>query len=85
MKVVAFVEECVFTIHCGDGTQPVKWLGSVAIARYEPLACVDVGAVVSIVHESTSRRLNFEERVVDCLEDGDTIRVITEHDHISQN
>ena len=85
MKVVVLVEERAFTIRCGDGTQPVKWLGSVAVARYEPLAGVDVGAVVSIVHESADRRLNFEERVVDCLEDGDTIRVITEHDHISQN
>lgn len=83
MKIVVRIEEREFTVHCGDGTQPVKWLGSVATARYEPVACVDVGSVVSIVLERTKGALNPNDLIQDCLEDNDLVRVITESDFIN--
>ena len=83
MKIIVRIEEREFAVSCGDGTQPVKWLGSVATARYEPIACVDVGSVVSIVHEGTKSALNPSDLFRDCLEDNDRVRVVTESDYVS--
>lgn len=83
MKIVVFIEEREFVVSCGDGTQPVKWLGSVATARYEPIACVDVGSVVSIILERTKSELNPSDLIQDCLEDNDRVRVVTESDYVN--
>ena len=83
MKIVVCIEEREFAVSCGDGTQPVRWLGSVATARYEPIACVDVGSVVSIVLERTKSELNPNDLIQDCLEDNDRVRVVTESDYVN--
>ena len=45
MKINVHIRDEMFVIHCGDGNQPIEWLGNTACHRYDSHYLWDAGHV----------------------------------------
>eukprot|EP00274_Cyanoptyche_gloeocystis_P007138 CAMPEP_0196665834 /NCGR_PEP_ID=MMETSP1086-20130531/62728_1 /TAXON_ID=77921 /ORGANISM="Cyanoptyche gloeocystis , Strain SAG4.97" /LENGTH=73 /DNA_ID=CAMNT_0042002789 /DNA_START=87 /DNA_END=305 /DNA_ORIENTATION=+ len=43
MKIFVHVKEKTILVQCGDGTQRIRWLGNVGIARYDSHNGLELG------------------------------------------
>lgn len=75
MKVIVHVREKAIVVPCGEGTQKVKWLGHVGIARYEPPSGTELG--VPRLIKSDSGPLDLNATVKDVIPDGAHVWVTT--------
>ena len=80
MKLIVHVREKAITIPVGDGPQKVKWLGHVAIARYEPPSGTELGVPKLIKTENAV--LEMTDIIKDVLEDGAHVWITTSADDL---
>ena len=79
--ITATVNKKTFVISCGDGTQRVKWLGHVAIARWDETNNQGwkwLGTPTSILLGEDE--LDFGTVIKDVLQNGDKVTVLTSLD-----
>jgi hypothetical protein len=79
MKVTVHVREKAIVVPCGEGSQRVKWLGHVGIARYEPPAGTELGVPRTI--KTDGGPLDLNAIVKDVLQDGAHVWVTTSGEH----
>lgn len=65
----------MFVVHCGAGNQKLKWLGDVAIHRYDPNFAMETGLAKEIRFEN-GVILNTEGVISDELQDDIHVYVI---------
>lgn len=65
----------MFIVHCGGGTQKLKWLADVAIHRYDPYYAMETGLAKELRFEN-GVILNTENAIVDELQDDIHVYVI---------
>ena len=58
----------MFVVHCGAGSQKIKWLADVAIHRYDPMYAMDTGLAKEIRFEN-GVQLNNEGMISEELTD----------------
>eukprot|EP00613_Pedinella_sp_CCMP2098_P001215 CAMPEP_0171625144 /NCGR_PEP_ID=MMETSP0990-20121206/19122_1 /TAXON_ID=483369 /ORGANISM="non described non described, Strain CCMP2098" /LENGTH=92 /DNA_ID=CAMNT_0012191993 /DNA_START=198 /DNA_END=476 /DNA_ORIENTATION=- len=77
------VHDKEITISCGVGTQKVKWLGIVAISRYDEELYQGwkvLGVPMHCEKIETGESLNMNQTINECLRNGDRIKVETSMD-----
>uniref|UniRef100_A0A0G4GV85 Par3/HAL N-terminal domain-containing protein n=1 Tax=Chromera velia CCMP2878 TaxID=1169474 RepID=A0A0G4GV85_9ALVE len=83
MKVRVHVKERTFTVQCGPGSQRLRWLAHVAMARYdEKHHGMSLGQPLGVRLE-TGERPGMEESVASALEDGDDVWVLLREDFMN--
>lgn len=65
----------MYIVHCGAGSQRIKWLGDVAIHRYDPYYAMDTGLAAEIRFEN-GVQLNTEGMISEELTDDLHVYVI---------
>ncbi len=78
--ILVTVHDKELTVSCGSGTQKVKWLGNVAIARYDDETFQGwkiLGVPVHMEKIETGEPLQMGACIKDCLKGGDRIKVET--------
>ena len=76
LRIHVHVKDKVITVPCGHGPQTVKWLGHVAIARYDDKNCkgwLELGVPTAVVKSDES--LPMDATVKSVLADGDHVSV----------
>ena len=58
----------MFTVHCGDGTQKIKWLAEAACHRMDPDYLFELGPV-SDVRLKEGKYLNMDDTIATTLQD----------------
>ena len=58
----------MFIVHCGAGSQKIKWLADVAIHRYDPNFAMDTGLSIELRFEN-GVQLNNEGMISEELTD----------------
>ena len=48
MRIYVHLKEKVQLVNCGDGAQAIRWLGDVAIFRYDEQAGLETGMAVGL-------------------------------------
>mmetsp|Transcript_33426 Transcript_33426/g.55955 ORF Transcript_33426/g.55955 Transcript_33426/m.55955 type:complete len:82 (+) Transcript_33426:46-291(+) len=74
MKIFVHVKAKTFTVECGEGTQPIIWLGNVGVARYSNFNTLTIGAPTGVRQESGAFYEN-NEIIRNCLRDGQHVWV----------
>ena len=69
------MRERVVKVQCGDGSQRIKWLGSVGVARYDPMG-IDVLGLPSVVRAAGGASLDMNAIVCELLKDGDHVWIM---------
>lgn len=82
MRVTVHVREKALVVPCGEGTQKVRWLGTVGIARYDPPAGTELGA--PRVVRGDAGPLDLNATVHDVLQDGAHVWVTSSADDLQQ-
>lgn len=59
----------MFTVHCGEGGQKIKWLAEVACHRYDPDYLFELGPVADVKLKE-GKLLNMDDTVAASLQDG---------------
>ena len=59
----------MFTVHCGDGAQKIKWLAEVACHRFDPDYLFELGPVADVKLKE-GKLLNMEDSIASTLQDG---------------
>eukprot|EP01112_Ceratiomyxa_fruticulosa_P008158 TRINITY_DN2109_c0_g2_i7.p1 TRINITY_DN2109_c0_g2~~TRINITY_DN2109_c0_g2_i7.p1 ORF type:complete len:105 (+),score=18.68 TRINITY_DN2109_c0_g2_i7:262-576(+) len=78
MKIHVHVREKVIAVECGTGVQPIKWLGSVGIARYDSSQGITLGSATDIRIEDQA--LDMNGMINQTLQDGDHVWVVLKGD-----
>lgn len=76
--VHAEVEGKVMTISVGDATQSIRWLGAVAISRWDDKDYEGwrrLGVPTSVTRKDSETPLHLDSSIRDCLKNGDTVVV----------
>lgn len=78
-SIKAHIHGKTFNVSCGDGSQSIKWLGHVAIARWDEesnLGWKRLGVPISIHHHSRDGiELDLSSSIRDVLQNGDEVFV----------
>jgi hypothetical protein len=74
MKIVVHVKEKAIHVECAHGAQPVKWLGDVALGRYDNSGGISLGKPKAIKKEDGTV-LDMKAVVKNVLRDGDHVWV----------
>ena len=64
MHVLAHVKDKAIAVSCGDGTQPVRWLANVGLARYDEAQGRSLGVPVGVRLED-GQMLSLTQTIVD--------------------
>lgn len=67
MKIYLHVRDKTIAVECGDGSQKVRWLANVGVARYDDTFGKALGAPRGLQKEGGTQ-CNMEDRITDCLE-----------------
>ncbi|ELR11323.1 uncharacterized protein ACA1_190090 [Acanthamoeba castellanii str. Neff] len=81
MKVIVHVREKVVQVQCGPGTQRLKWLGHVGIARYDNNNGMELGTPKAIKGEDGSV-LDMNGIVRDVLKEDAHVWVLIRDDEV---
>ena len=74
----------MFTVHCGDGQQKIKWLAEVACHRYDSNYLFELGPV-NDVRLQEGKQLNLEDVIDHTLQEGVHVYVqLTEDLHAQE-
>eukprot|EP00727_Mastigamoeba_balamuthi_P011725 m51a1_g7175 hypothetical protein (87) ;mRNA; r:71918-72539 len=77
MRVIVHVREKAIPVQCGEGSQRIKWLGHVGIARYE--ASIELG-VPKLVKTEGGNVLEMNAIIKDTLKDEQHVWVTSSAD-----
>lgn len=84
LTVWVMVRDKEIEVSCGEGTQRVKWLGHVGIARYDEESFqgwkqlgVPTGVFKFDRDSNSTTPLMMGQTIRECLEDGDRVKVET--------
>lgn len=69
MRIKVAVKDKAVDVHCGEGTQTIRWLADAALARYDSSHGVDLGAPIGVT-ANTGQALDLKAKVRDVLVDG---------------
>jgi N-terminal of Par3 and HAL proteins len=79
--ITAYVCGKNIVISCGDGSQTVKWLGNVAIARWDDSTCQGwkkLGAPISIRHQTKEGvELDMSSSINEVIQNGDRVYIFS--------
>ena len=79
MRIEVHIKDKQFTINCGDGLQKLKWLGDVAIFRFDQFYSTNTGTTKGIRYENGTM-LNMNEIIKDVLTDQSHVWVVLKED-----
>ena len=65
----------MYVVHCGPGTQKIKWLADVAIHRYDPYYALDTGLMEEMRFEN-GVKLNVDGVIAEELTDDVHVYVV---------
>ena len=52
VKVHVHLKDSMFVVHCGPGSQKIKWLADVVIHRYDSTDAMDTGLMAEMRFEN---------------------------------
>lgn len=80
MQIQVHVREKVFTVHCGDGGQQIRWLATVGIGRYDPAHAGKELGVPRGLRLENGQALNPYDVICSRLQDRENVWVILKED-----
>ena len=79
MKIFVHIKDKLFTIHCGDGAQSIRWLGDVAIFRYSDNYAMGIGISYGMRLENGST-MDMKMAINEVLQDQQHVWLLTNDD-----
>ena len=69
----------MFTVHCGDGHQKIRWLAEVACHRYDPDYLFELGPIADVKLKE-GKLLNLDDSIEAALQDNVHLYVLLSED-----
>jgi hypothetical protein len=73
----------MYTIHCGEGSQKIRWLAEVACHRYDPNYLFELGPIADVKLKE-GKLLNLDDTISATIPDGTHLYVQLMEDVFAQ-